>query len=210
MVKANVIPSLSNICWTASLWKFLEIALTVCKGGTLCWKHLPQTVQATGIFWQIQRRRVVQSTMHSKEGLHQNTFSSFRKGSSHKFTAMFCHYRKAQFHSKNFFFINNLISVYCYQVELSDVLDRRIWRETLWPEIKTVVSSGVCLFWKEAGKTPTNPPAIHLWQTDALIRNDSFATGSKPTCTTTLVCCRESCLRATASPAISSLPSLPT
>lgn len=61
-----------------------------------------------------------------------------------------------------------------------DALDRRVWKEVLWPRmIKTVVLSGACLFWKEVGETPTNPSAIYRWQTDALIRHDSFATGLK-------------------------------
>lgn len=61
-----------------------------------------------------------------------------------------------------------------------DVLDRRVWKEVLWPKtLKTVVLSGVCLFWKEVGETSTNPSATYHWQTDALIRRDSFATGLK-------------------------------
>lgn len=201
-VKADVIPLLSNSCWTASLWKFLEIALTVSKGGTLYCQHLPQTVQAKGIFWEIQWRRkpLVQSMMHSKGGLHQNTFSSFRKGSSHKFMAMFCYYIKAQFHSKNwsvlffsfvclFLFFFSLIYFHFTVTRWSC---RMFWTEESEgrlgnPRLKQLSRvEFIYLFWKEVGETPTNPSAIHLWKTDALIRNDSFATGSKPTCTTTL------------------------
>lgn len=67
-----------------------------------------------------------------------------------------------------------------------DVLDRRGWEEALWARmIKTVVLSWVCLLWKEVGETPTNPSAIHRWQTQALIRHDSFETGLKSKCSKT-------------------------